>query len=76
MLDIRNYLEDIQHVLSVQSPAQFKMFLYRYMEDDPRTQLLLKLNRPELKLYMARLKKEMLPWIEESLEIMSDDPLH
>ncbi|WP_157724041.1 hypothetical protein [Thermincola potens] len=76
MLNIRDYLEDIHHILSVQSPAQFKMFIYRYMPNDPRAQYLLSLDRNELKLYVNRLKKQMLPWIEESLEIMSDDPLH
>lgn len=73
MLNIREYLEDIQHILSQQSPAQFKMFMYRYMDGDPRVEQLLKLDRPLLKLYLARLKKEMLPRINEYLEIMDDD---
>ncbi len=76
MLNIREYLEDIRHVLDLQSPAQFKMFIYHYMANDPRVAPLLDMNRSEIKLYMQQLRKELLPVIDEYLELMEEDLMH
>lgn len=76
MLNVKNYLEEIRHVIQANSAAQLKMFVLRYVKDDPKLHMLLNLNKKELKLYLIYLKKEILPLIEEELSDMSDDPFH
>lgn len=76
MLNVRNYLEDIHHVISANSPAQLKMFAYRYKADNPGLQLILHLDREALKLYLYLLKKDVLPLIKQHLNEMSEDTMH
>jgi len=76
MLDVRNYLEDIHHIISINSPAQLKMFVFRHMDEDPNLRFLLEADRATLKLYLYYLKKDILPFIEEHLNNMTDDPIH
>lgn len=72
MLNIRNYLEDIKYVINTNSPAQLKMFAFRYQQDAPHLKSLLELDRSALKLYLHYMKKEVLPQIEEHLDDMDD----
>jgi len=76
MLDIRNYLKDIHHVIRANSPAQLKMFAYRYMAENPDLKFLLKMDRATLKLYLNHLKKDVLPLVIDHLDEMTDDPMH
>jgi len=76
MLNVRIYLEDIKHIIHANSTAQLKMFVFRYMAEDPNLERLLNLDRATLKLYLYYLRKEVLPIIEEHLSDMSNDPLH
>lgn len=76
MINVRTYLRDIHHVICANSPAQLKMFAYRYMAENPDLQLILYLDRSALKLYLYYLKKDVLPVIKEHLNEMSEDPLH
>ncbi len=76
MQSIRTYLEDIRYVINANSPAQLKMFIFRYKRQDPNLQVLLNLDRRALKLYLYYLKKEVLPLIEKHLECCSDEVFH
>lgn len=76
MLNIRNYLEDMRHVIHYNSPAHLKMFAFRYMAEDPNLQIILSLDRVSLKLYLYYLKTEVLPLIDKHLENMADEPVN
>ncbi|PKM83022.1 MAG: hypothetical protein CVU89_02530 [Firmicutes bacterium HGW-Firmicutes-14] len=76
MLDVRSYLEDMRHIIQVKSPAQLRMFVLRYRNENPSLQTLLRFDRAALKQYLFQLEKEVLPLIEWHLNNMSDDPLH
>ena len=76
MLNIRNYLEDIRSIINARSPAQLKMFAFRYKEDAPHLECLIGLDRSALRLYLQYMKKEVLPQIEEHLNDMDDDIKH
>lgn len=74
MLDVRNYLEEIKHIIKANSPAQLKMFVLRHVNEHPGLQPILQLNRVEMKIFLHYLKERVLPKIEEELNEMTNDP--
>ena len=74
--DVKTYLEDIRHIIHINSPAQLKMFAMRHKDKDPNLGLLLDFDRATLKLYLYYLRKHVLPFIEEQLNYITDDPIH
>lgn len=73
MEHVKQYLEDICHIINANSPAQLKMFVLRHLDNHPGLRPLLSLDRTELKLFLYYLRIEVLPKIKRDLNDISDD---